>query len=186
MAELLVYLGEEICLKNFDTILGVGIGVNLALTVLKGIKETISKYLLEKVKIESANLNIRIESLVAQNMLTTEAATKFENKLNSTGMNNPRVERLLLFWTIFFALITALIFLYELYIAANNPSLIIHRWQGVVITLSVFFPILFFSLATLAIGYKPLRKVIKGLKTMDGVCDILSSKSPIDPPQPKV
>lgn len=181
-------LSGPIKLKNFDTIMGVGAGVNLALGTLKGIRDGICNHY--KLRFDGVRTDMldKLKSLVSWGKFDENLVKGTENVLDSLQLSiednktHGRVQN----FTAWLSVGVAVIYCFGLTVAAFNPDFAYHGWLGVPIVLFILIPIGCYVLSISVLAAYPEYKAHKHLQTVQGLSDMLKDlKVEIKPILPK-
>lgn len=177
----------NIKLKDFDTIMGVGIGINLALGVLQGIRDRICNHFKLRFSGVKSDVSDKSKSLVANSKITEAQAQNFEKSTDnlSLSIENNKAHTILHAMGMLTAIPTATIYLILLTITAFHPAKMVAGFYGVFIAVFVLLPLGIYILSVSILAAYPehkLRKVLSALNEFgDVVVNGCASINPVAP-----
>lgn len=181
-------LGGFVKLKDFDTVMGVGVGVNLALGVLKGIRDSICGHYRLRFNGVKSDISDRLKNLVSSGKLKEEDAKHIEaqsDELQLSIENNKAHDRTQTI-TVSLSVGTAMLYCAGLTVTAFKPESLVYAWFGVPIVLFVLAPIAIYILCISFLAAYPEYKSIQKLKTIDGFSQLTGPSEVINPVSPKI
>lgn len=177
----------NIKLKDLDTVMGVGVGVNLALGVLKGIRDSICLHFKLRFSGVKSNFSDKSQSLLQTKKITESQAQDFESSIDnlSLSIENNKAHTVVQTFVIFISIAVAASYLFGLTIAAFNPNKMVSGFWGVIIVLLVLLPVGLYVLFISLLAAYPEHKLRGVLKTLSGFGEVVgnggSGIKPISP-----
>lgn len=191
VATLLLFSNIEILqlqfkLKDFDTIMGVGVGVNLALGVLRGIRESICSYFkLRFSRVKSSAVD-RSKYLLDKKSITEDQAKGIESSIDnlSWSIENNKAHEIVQNGVVFTAIIAAAVYITGLTVSAYSPLYTIIGFAGVLLVLFILLPVGLYVLLISLLAAFPEHQLMRAYKTLNGFGELTGNNHVTDQVNP--